>query len=216
MRYVPVGRATIIGFALLVFLSACPVALCEEEVPAVKITALKGTVIVTKPDGTTETLADTSKPIVLPATIEMVGEKASFWISLPATLEEKYNTVSWTMRQGEAVRVSLLKDNKGLRFEYLKGKQSIFVLVNNRDNTMVVNSVTGMTSLVVLQNRVIVPEKSRALFTTAQNVFSSVTVKPGQVSEVEFTYSVLEQPIIPEVGIPVFEPEKIEQSPFNP
>jgi hypothetical protein len=217
MRYVPVGRALVVGFALLVFLTACSVPFCAEQVPALKITALKGTVKVTKPDGTTETLADTSKPIELPATIEMEGEKGSFWLSLPATLENKYNTVSWTLRQGEAVRVSLLKNNKGVRFEYLKGTRNIFVLVNNRENVIRVNSVTGQTSLVVSQNRFTVPEKSSALVTTPLNVFSSVTVRPGQVSELEFSYSAFEQPIeIVPPGIPVTEPERIEQSPYRP
>lgn len=215
MRHVSVGGASAFGFGLLVLLYTCSVCLCAEQVPTVKVTALEGTVKVTMPDGTAETLADTSKPIALPATIEMVGPKGSFWLSLPATLEHKYNTVSWTMRQGETVRVSLLKDNRGIRFEYLAGTRKLSLLVNNKENVMVISSVTGTTSVLVSQNRVTVPEKSSALLTTPMNVFSSITVKPGQVSELEFSYSAVEVPPV-ELAIPVLEPETIEQSPYQP
>ena len=151
MRYTSVGGIAVIGLAVLLLLSVCSVSLPAKQVIVTKVTALKGTAKVTKPDGTSETLTDTSKPIALPATIEMLGAKGSFWISLStAPVVGKFNTVSWTMRQGETVRVSLLKGKKGVRFEYLKGARKLFLLVNNRENVLAVASVTGATSLVIL------------------------------------------------------------------
>jgi hypothetical protein len=241
MRYVLVGRASVVGLALLLFLSFCSVSSGAEQVIAAKVTTLIGAVNVTKADGTTETLKDTSKPIVLPATIEMAGAKGSFWISLPSALAGKFNSVSWTMRQGETVQVSLLKTNRGVRFEYPKGTRKFFLDANNRENVLVVRAIAKTTSVVILQNKVIVPEKDSAILTCPLNTFASVTVLPGQVSEVEFNYSpkdefiqvvgvvsqlgtVIPGPIEKPIGIPPVErlaipvpaPEPIEQSPSQP
>lgn len=214
MRYVPIGRAPIIGLSLLLLVSVCFVSLAAEKaekVVSAKVISLKGTIKVTKADGTEETLADTTKPIALPATIEMEGEKGSFLISLPTAISGKFNTFSWLMKKGEAVRVSLLKNNKGIRFEYLKGERNIFLDVNNREDIMVVNSVTGVTSVMVLQKKTTIPEKASILVTMPKDKFASVTVKPGQVSELEFSYSAVER-----LAIPFPEPETIEQSPYLP
>jgi len=217
MRYVPVRRAALVGPALLFLLSVCVASLpAEEEEVTVKVTELVGAVKVTLPDGTTETLTDPSKPIALPATIEMLGAEGSFSISLPTALLGRFNTVGWTMKQGETVRVSLLKGKKGVRIEYLKGTRAFFLSVNNRENVLAVSSVTGATLLVIQQNTVTIPEKSSAMLTTALNVFSSVLMKPGQVSELEFSYSMIEEPIVERLIIPIPEPETIEQSPYQP
>jgi len=189
MRDVPIGRAAVVGLALLLLLSGSSVCLPAKEVIVVKVTSLKGTANVTKPDGTVETLTDTSKPIALPATIEMAGLRGSFVISLPSEVTGKFNTVSWTQRQGETVKVSLLKNNKGVRFEYLKGTRKFFVDVVNRENVLLVRSISGTTSLVILQNKVIVPEKAAALLTCPMNTLASVIMASGQVSEVELDYS---------------------------
>jgi len=189
MRYVTVGRATAVGVALLLFLSVCSPALGAKRVIAAEVVTLRGTINVTKADGTTEVLKDRSKPIVLPATIEMVGAKGSFWISLPSRLTGKFNTLSWTMRKGETVRVSVLKSNRGVRFEYTKGTRTFFLDVNDKENVLLVRSVKGTTTFVLLQNKVTVLEEKSALLTCPMNAFALVTVLPGQVSEIEFDYS---------------------------
>jgi len=189
MRYVAIGRVAGVGMALLLFLSICSLSPGAKEVIAAKVMSLTGTANVTKADGTTEALKDTSKPIVLPAAIEMVGPKGSFWISLPSAITGKYNTVSWSLRKGEAVRVSVLKSNRGVKFEYLKGTRKFFLDVNNRENVLLVRSVKGVTSAVMLQNRVTIAEKSSAILTAPMNAYASVRVEPGQVSELEFSYS---------------------------
>jgi len=189
MQYATLGRAAAFGLALLLMASLWAVSAGAEEPIAIKVTALKGAVNVVKPDGTTESLEDTAKPIALPATIEMVGPKGSFWISLPSAVEGKFNTISWTLQQGETVKVSLLEGGKGIRFEYLKGTRKFCLDVNNRENVLLVRSVTGTTTVVVLQNTVAVPEKGIALLTFPMNSFASVTVLPAQVSELQFSYS---------------------------
>jgi hypothetical protein len=189
MRYVAIGRAAALGLALLLSVSVCALSYGAKEVIAAKVITLQGTVKVTKADGTTETITDTTKPIVLPATIEMAGPKGAFCISVPAAVVGRYNTINWTLRDGEAVRVSLVKSQKGVKFEYIKGTRSFFVDVNNRENVLVVRAIKGKTSLVLLQNKFNIPEKDGAILTHPVNSFASMTVFPGQVSEVEFDYS---------------------------
>ncbi len=189
MRYVSVGKVVAGSLAVLFLVSVCSVSFGAKEVIAARVISLAGTANVTKADGTKETLKDTSRPIALPATIEMVGPKGSFWISIPSVLEGKYNTISWTMRQGETVRVSLLGSAKGIRFEYLKGTRKFPLDVNNRENILLVRSKTGTTSVVVLQNRVVIAQGGAARLTCPMNAFASVGVAPAQVSEVEFRYS---------------------------
>ncbi len=216
MRYISLRRAALSGFALLFSLWVCSVCVCAEQAIVIKVTSLKGAANVTKPDGTAETLTDTSKPIALPATIELAGAKGSFRISLPTVFTGKFNAISWTMRQGEMVRVSLLQNNKGVRFEYLKGTRKFYLNVNTAENLMEVVSVTGTTTVLIPQNTVTVREKDSALLTMPTNLYSSISVNPGQVSEVQFSYSPTALP--PRVeGLPLVpEPERIEQSPYRP
>jgi len=229
MRYVSVGRVASVGLALLFLLSVCSVSFGAKPVITAKLTALQGAVNVTKADGTTETLTDTSKPIVLPATIEMVGAKGSFRISLPSVLTGKYNTVRWTMRQGVTVRVSVLKADKGIKFEYLKGTPKFYLDVNNSENVLTVRSIMGKTRVIIMRNRVTVAEKGSALLTHPLNTFASITVVPGQVSEIEFSYSPDDKyveilgavtagivQVTPPEAIPVIPPEIIEESPYTP
>ncbi len=193
MRYVPIGRVAVVGSALLLLLSVCAVSFGAEEIVTARVVSLVGTATVTQADGTTATLSDTSKPIVLPATIEMTGPKGSFSISLkcslPSGLTDRFNTISWTMRQGESLRVSPLSSNRGVKIEYLKGTRKFFVDVNNRENLLGVKSITGGTTVVILQNRVTVPEKAAVLLTCPMNSYASVGLAPAQVSEVEFSFS---------------------------
>jgi hypothetical protein len=216
MRYASIGRAGVVGLALLFLLWVCPDGFAAEEEIVIKVTALEGTANVTKADGTTETLKDTSKVIALPATIEMMGPKGSFSISLPTSLTGKFNALSWTQRQGETLRISLLEHKKGVKLEYLKGERKLYVDVVNRENLLAVASVQGTTSLMLLQNRINIPEKSSVTITTPVNVFASVTLLPGQVSEIQFAYSAIEVPFVEGLAVPVPEPETVEQSPFRP
>ena len=225
MRYVSVRRVAAVGLALLFLLSVCSVSFGAKPVITANVVALKGAVKVTKADGTTETLTDTSRPILLPATIEMVGPKASFRISLPSVLTGKYNTVRWTLRLGETVRVSVLKADKGIKFEYLKGTPKFYLDVNNSENVLTVRSIIGKTRVIIMHNRVTVAEKGSALLTHPLNTFASITVVPGQISEIEFSYSpddryveVLETTahVTPIEVIPVIPPENIEESPYTP
>jgi len=189
MRYVSVGKVVAGSLAVLLLVSVCLVSFGAKQVIAVKASSLAGTANVTKADGTKETLKDTSGPIALPATIEMVGPKGSFWLSIPSALKGKHNTISWTMRQGETLRVSLVGSAKGIRFEYLKGTRKFYLDVNNRENILLVRSKTGTTSVIVLQNRVVIAQGGAARLTCPVNAFASVTMAPAQVSEVEFRYS---------------------------
>jgi hypothetical protein len=190
MRYVSVGRVAGAVLTLLFLLSVCPTSSgAEEQVITAKVIGLIGTVNVTKADGTTEALTDTSKPIMLPATIEMAGKKGTFWISLPSTITGKSNTLCWSMRSGETVRVSVLENGRGVRFEYPKGTRAFYLDATNRENVLLVRAMTGTTTVVVLQNKVTVPEKDVAILTCPMNTLASVTVVPGQASEIEFSYS---------------------------
>ncbi len=189
MRYPVIGRAATIGSLLLLLLSIGSLSFGAEEVIAVKVITLQGTVNVTKADRTTEALKDTSKPIVLPATIKMEGPKGSFSISLPSAIAGKFNTITWTLRDGEAVRLSLVSTKKGVKLEYLEGTRSFFTDVVNQENVLVVRALKGITSLIILQNKVNIPEKDAAIITHPVRSFASVMVFQGQVSEIEFSYS---------------------------
>jgi hypothetical protein len=160
---------------LLFLLSFCSGSLCAEGAILVKLTGLSldGIATVTKADGTTETVKELSKPISLPATIEMTSGKGSFWISLPTEFRAQYNTVSWTMNRGETVRVSLLKAGTGVRVEYVKGARKMVLLLKNSENVVLVSSMTGETSVVISQNRVTVHEKSAALLTCPMGISAS-------------------------------------------
>jgi hypothetical protein len=189
MRYAVIGRAATIGLALLLLSSICSLSFGAEQVIAAKVVTLMGTVNVTKADGTTEALKDTSKPIVLPATIKMAGPKASFCISLPSAMAGKFNTITWTLRDGEAMRLSVVSTKKGVKLEYLEGTRSFFADVINQENVLVVRALKGITSLIILQNKVNIPEKDAAIITHPVRSFASVIVFQGQVSEIEFSYS---------------------------
>lgn len=220
MPHMNVRRPSIIALALLLSLSFGPVCFSAEEGTAeeilIKVTALQGEAKVTKADGTTETLTDTSKSIQVPATIEMLGPRGSFSVALPTTFSGKYDTISWTQLQGEIVRVVLLAGNKGVRFEYLKGTQKLYLNVLNRQNLLAVASVQGTTALSVLQNRISIPAASSVALTIPMNIFASVLMLPGQITEIQFAYVPIEIPFVEELVIPVTEPETVEQSPFLP
>lgn len=189
MRYAVIGRVTKVGLALLLLSSVCSLSFGAEQVIAAEVVTLMGTVNVTKADGTTEALTDMSKPIVLPATIKMAGPKGSFCISLPSAMDGKFNTITWTLRDGEAMRLSVVSTKKGVKLEYLEGTRSFFADVINQENVLVVRALKGLTSLIILQSKVNIPEKDAAIITHPVRSFASVMVFQGQISEIEFSYS---------------------------
>lgn len=189
MRYAVIGRVTKVGLALLLLSSVCSLSFGAEQVIAAEVVTLIGTVNVTKADGTTEALTDMSKPIVLPATIKMAGPKGSFCISLPSAMDGKFNTITWTLRDGEAMRLSVVSTKKGVKLEYLEGTRSFFADVINQENVLVVRALKGLTSLIILQSKVNIPEKDAAIITHPVRSFASVMVFQGQISEIEFSYS---------------------------
>jgi len=193
MGHLRARKDVFVAAASLLLLSFFSVSLGAEEVMTANLITLLGSVKVTQADGTTVTLTDTSKPIVLPATIEMLGPKGSFSISFKCSAEsgltDKFNTMRWTMRQGETVRISPLANNRGVKFEYVKGTRPFYLDVNNRENVLTVRSISGAVSVVLLQNKVSIPQSAAARITSPMNTFASVGVGPAQVSEIEFGYS---------------------------
>lgn len=220
MPHMKLRRPSVVALALLLSVSFGSVCLSAEEGAdeevLIKVTALQGEAKVTKPDGSTEILTDTSKPIAVPASIEMLGPRGSFSVSLPTTFAGRYDTITWTQQQGESVNVAVLAGNKGVRFDYLKGTRRFYLNVLNRQNLLAVATVQGTTALSVLQNRISIPADSSVALTVPMNIFASVLMMPGQITEIVFAYVPIEIPFVEELVIPTIEPETVEQSPFRP